>query len=220
LRLPSAGGEALQRFFSPVVFFLAGSRPHPESPDHLCKIFLMEVILMFMQSITPAVKSHLDVQLSFANDYSKKLFDAAQNISQLNLNLAQELFQEMATTGRHLIAAKGIAELASVAATPLYPATEKLRNYQQQLTNLVAGSNVELTKTAEAHLPEASRTAKAVADELVRAASEESEKASQRQREVIDRMSESARRGVNALQQNQGLAQSQSSGPDGQHATH
>jgi phasin family protein len=176
---------------------------------------------MFTQSITPAVKSHMDVQLAFATDFSKKLFDTAQRVSQLNLNLAQELFQEMSTTNHNLVAAKDFAEFASVATTQVHPAAEKLRHYQQQLTNLVANTNAELTRTAEAHMPEASRTAAAVADELVRKASEETEKATQRQRDVIDRMNESARRGIDgASQQTQGRVPNQPQGQGSQHAAH
>ncbi|HEV7815195.1 MAG TPA: phasin family protein [Janthinobacterium sp.] len=167
----------------------------------------------------------MDVQLAFVTDLSKKLFDTAQRISQLNLNLAQELIQEAATTNHNLVAAKDVTEFASVATTQVHPAAEKMRNYQQQLTNLVANANVELTRTAEQHIPDASRTAAAVADELVRKASEETEKATQRQREVIDRMHESARRGIDGTsQQSQGQAQgrasSQAQTQGGQHAAH
>lgn len=168
------------------------------------------------------MKSHMEVQLSFINDLSRKMFDTAQRISQLNLNLAQDLVQEANTTNSHLVGARDVAEFASVATTQLHPAAEKLRNYQQQLTNVVANGNVELTRTAEQHLPEASRTAAAVADELVRKASEETEKATQRQRDAIDRMNESARRGVDgASQQVQGgrVPGQQQTGA-GQHAAH
>lgn len=177
---------------------------------------------MFSQSITPAMKSHMEVQLSFINDFSRKMFDMAQRISQLNLNLAQDLVQEANTVNHHLVAARDAAEFASVASTQLHPIAEKVRGYQQQLTNVVANGNVELTRTAEQHMPEASRTAAAVADELVRKASEETEKATQRQRDVIERMNESARRNIDgASQQLQGgRVPGQQQAGAGQHAAH
>ena len=156
---------------------------------------------MFPQSITPALKSHMEVQLSFITDLSKKMFDTAQKVSELNLHLAQELIEDMTNTNHQLLAAKDASEFASVAATQIQPATEKIRSYQQRLSNLVANANAELTKTAETHIPEASRTATAVADEMVRKASEETEKATQRQRAAIDKMSESARRGIDGMTQ-------------------
>ena len=75
-----------------------------------------------------------------------------------------------------------------MAAGQLQPSGNKLRQYQQQLGNLVANANVEMNRTAENHLPEAGRTAVAFADELVRKTAEETEKATQRQREMIEKM--------------------------------
>lgn len=170
---------------------------------------------MLTQSITPAIKSHIDVMLSFMTDLSSKIFETTQKISELNLRLAQGLIDEMTATNQQLMSAKDLAEFASVAATQIHPTTEKLRNYQQGLSNLIANANVELTKTAESHLPEASRTAAAVADELARTASEESAKATQRQRAVIEKMNESARRGIEGTQ-----AHTLASNPNISHSTH
>lgn len=164
---------------------------------------------MITQAITPAVKSHIDVQLSFFTDLCKKVFDTAQKIGELNLQLAQEMVQEMTNTNQQLMAAKDPAEFASVATTQVHPTAEKLRNYQQCLSSLLANSNVELTRTAESHMPEASRTAAAVADELVRTASEETEKATQRQREALEKMNESARRGIDSMSRNLSQTQGQ-----------
>lgn len=164
---------------------------------------------MFTQAITPAVKSHLEVQLSFFTDLTRKLFDTAQKISELNLQLARELIEEMTSAHHQLMGAKDPAEFASVAATQTHAAAERVRNYQQRLSNVAANANVEITKAAESHMPEASRTAAAVADEMVRTASEETEKATQRQRATIEKMNESARRGIDGLSQSQSRPQGQ-----------
>lgn len=172
---------------------------------------------MFTQTITPAVKDHMDVQLSFFTDLSKKMFDTAQKVSELNLQLAQELVADMTACNQQLMAAKDPTEFASVASTQIQPVAEKLRNYQQRLSNLIANANAELTRTAETHMPEASRTAAAVADELVRTATEETEKATQRQRAVIDKMNESARRGIDGMTQSMSRGIGQNPGPDQPH---
>ncbi|MET3131514.1 phasin family protein [Oxalobacteraceae bacterium GrIS 1.11] len=158
---------------------------------------------MLTQAITPAVKSHMDVQLSLATDLYRKMFDTAQKISGLNLHLAQDMLEHMHSTSHQLMAAKDAAEMTSILSSQLHPCADKLRTYQQQFSSLLADANADLSKAAETHIPEASRTAAAVADELVRAASEETEKAAQRQREVIEKMHESARRGVDGLLQSQ-----------------
>jgi phasin family protein len=170
---------------------------------------------MLTQSITPAIKSHIEVMLSFMTDLSGKILETTQKISELNLQLTQGLIDEMTTTNWQLMSAKDPVEFASVAATHIHPSTETLRNYQQGLSNLIANANVELTRTAESHLPEASRTAAALADELARTASEEAAKATQRQRAVIEKMNESARQGAEATP-----ARIQASNPNISHSTH
>lgn len=172
---------------------------------------------MFTQTITPAVKDHMDVQLSFFTDLSKKMFDTAQKVSELNLQLAQELVADMTACNQQLMSAKDPTEFASVVGTQIQPVAEKLRNYQQRLSNLIANANAELTRTAETHMPEASRTAAAVADELVRTATEETEKATQRQRTVIDKMNESAQRGIDGLTHSMNPGAGQNPGPDQPH---
>ena len=139
-------------------------------------------------SLSPALKSHLEAQLNFATELSRKMFDTAQKISELHLRLAQDLFQEWSNAGQQLLCARDTGEFMSTAAAQLQPGGEKLRQYQQQLGNLVAHANVELNRTAETHIPEASRTAVAFADDVVRKTAEETEKATQRQREMIEKM--------------------------------
>lgn len=138
-------------------------------------------------SLSPALKSHLEAQLNFATELSRKLFETTQKMSELNLRLAHDLLQEWSHAGQQLLCARDTGEFLSAAAQ-LQPGGDKLRQYQQQLGNLVANANVEMNRTAETHIPEASRTAVAFADELVRKTAAETEKATQRQRELIEKM--------------------------------
>jgi hypothetical protein len=140
------------------------------------------------QSLIPALKSRLAAQCNFATELSRKLFDTGQQLSELHLRLAQDLLQEWSSTSQQLLCARDTGEFLSLAAAQLQPGSNKLRQYQQQLGNLVASANVEINRTAEYLLPEASRTAVAFADEVVRKTAEETEKATQRQRDMIAQM--------------------------------
>ena len=140
------------------------------------------------KSLSPALKSHLEAQGNFATELSRKLFDTAQQLSELHLRLAQDLLQEWNSASQQLLCARDTGEFMSLAAAQLQPGSNKLRQYQQQLGNLVANAHVEMNRTAENHLPEASRTAVAFADEVVRKTAEETEKATQCQREMIEKM--------------------------------
>ena len=143
---------------------------------------------MFTNSISPALQAHLDARLNFVTELSRKMFDTALRVNELNTRLAQELLEEAASANQRILTARGGSEAMSAVASQVQPGTDKLRQYQQKLSHLMADANVEMNRTAETHLPEASRTAVAFADELVRKTAEETEKAAQRQREIIDKM--------------------------------
>lgn len=143
---------------------------------------------MFTNSISPALQAHLDARLDFVTELSRKMFDTALRVNELNMRLAQELLEEAASANQRILTARGGSEAMSAVASQVQPGTDRLRQYQQKLSHLMADANVEMNRTAETHLPEASRTAVAFADELVRKTAEETEKATQRQREIIDKM--------------------------------
>ncbi|MES2296092.1 MAG: TIGR01841 family phasin [Pseudomonadota bacterium] len=156
-----------------------------------------------MQSFAtnPAMKSHMETQLGFLTELSNKLCDSARKISDLNVQLAQQIIEDCIGTGRQMVSAHDPVEFTTTAMSYVQPVAERWRHYQQQLLGVLAGTQVELTKTAETHIPEASRTAAAMADELVRKASEETEKASERQRSAMERINRPTPRASNGAQQ-------------------
>ena len=140
---------------------------------------------MFTNSISPALQSHLEAQCNFANELSRKMFDTAQRLSELNLRLLQDLLQEMTTANQHILAARDSGDAFIATASHVQPGADKLLRYQQQLYDLLTHGYVEINRAAETHVPVATRTAVAYADELVRKTAEETEKATQRQRELM-----------------------------------
>lgn len=145
-------------------------------------------MLLFNQQIAPSAKAHLESQFAFATEMSRQLFSAVQRINELNIQIAQATMQEALSSAREIYSSRDPYDAVSVAASQLPPAAERLRAYQQTLTDIAARTQVDLAKTAETHVPQTSRTASAVADEVARRAAEESEKAAQRQREVIEKV--------------------------------
>jgi phasin family protein len=143
---------------------------------------------MSSETITPAVKSHLEAQLSFCNDISKRILDSAQQIAELHLHLAQTFIDDLIAGSQQLLSVKDPTEFSAIMAAQTQPAVERMRAYQQRWSGILAGTQAELTKAAETHVPETSRTAAAVADEMLRKASEETEKAAQRQKDVMERI--------------------------------
>lgn len=144
--------------------------------------------MSFTQPMTPASKAHLEAQYSLMSDMSQKLFDTAQKINELNIQVAKTVLEESLSNMQQVLVAKDPYEALSIAASQAQPAAEKVRAYQQHLTNIAARTQVDLAKTAESHVPNTSRTAAAMADEVARTATEETEKATLRQKAAMDRL--------------------------------
>ena len=153
----------------------------------------------FSQSVTPAVRSHLDAQVSFFNDVSKSLSRSFQNLCELNIQLTQTMLEESNIASQQLLTTDRATDALSAAASRAQPAAEKLRAYQQHISRVAADAQVELARVTEEHVQETSRTARALADEVARTASEETERNICTQQETIrnfrDPFQETARRG-------------------------
>ena len=139
-------------------------------------------------SVTPAIKSQIEAQFSFFGDISKNVFGAIQKLNELNVQVAQTVVEESLSNARQLLSSNSHHDTISVVAGQAQPAAEKLRAYQQHVHNIVAETRVNLAKTAEQHLPEATRAAEAVVKEVAEKASEETEKATQRQKAAMEKL--------------------------------
>jgi phasin family protein len=139
----------------------------------------------FPQSVNPAVRSHIDAQVAFFNDLSQAMSRSFQQMFQLNMQLSQSMFEEAATVGQRLLSTQRPTEALSGVASRAQPATEKLRAYQQHLSQLAASTQVDLTRVTERHIQETSRTARTLADEVTRVSAEETDKSMRQQEETI-----------------------------------
>jgi phasin family protein len=148
-------------------------------------------MLFISQPLPPSAKAHMESQFTFFSELSKQLFNTAQKINELNIQVAQTVMQETLASTREVMAAQNPYEALSIAASQVPPAAEKLRAYQQHLNDIAARTQVDLAKTAETHVPATARTASALADEVARRANEETQKATQRQKATLDKMATS-----------------------------
>ena len=144
----------------------------------------------YSQSVTPAVRTHMDAQMSFLNDMSKSLFRSFQQLCDLNIQLTQTMLEETALTGQQLLTADRQTDVIGAAASRAQPATDKLRAYQQHISRVAADAQVELARVTEQHVQETTRTARALADEVARVASEETERNVRTQQETMRKFSD------------------------------
>lgn len=116
----------------------------------------------------PALRSHLESQVDFANEFSQKTYDMLRQLSEIHLKLARQTIEGSIHASREMLGCTDPLQLTQIAMKQLQPATERLRTYQQHLISVLAGVQADFSHAAEARIPEASRSAGAVADEIVR----------------------------------------------------
>ena len=130
----------------------------------------------FSQSVTPAVRTHMNAQVNFFNDMSKSVFKSFQDLCDLNIQLTQTMLEETNIAGQELLTATRQSDIVNATAARAQPTAEKLRAYQQHISRVAADTQVDLARVTEQHVQETSRTARALADEVSRVASEETER--------------------------------------------
>ena len=155
----------------------------------------------FSQAVTPAVKEHMEAQLSFFNDVSKTLFHTVQQYGDLNIRLAQTMLEEGSTAGQQILTAHRPTDMFSAAASHAQPTAEKLRAYQQHVSRIAADTQTDLARVAEEHVTETARTAKALADDVARVTHEETEKALRTQQEAARKFNDPFQHYADAMRQ-------------------
>lgn len=144
----------------------------------------------FPQSVTPAVRTHMDAQTAFVNDMSRSLFRSFQQMCELNIQLAQTMLEETTLASQHVLSVDRQSELLGAASARAQPATEKLRAYQQHIARLASEAQVELARVTEQHVQNTTRTARAVVDDLARTSAEETERGIRTQQEALRTMTD------------------------------
>jgi phasin family protein len=137
---------------------------------------------------SPAANAYVQSQFSMFSDLTKQFFNAAQKVNELNIQVSQTLLDEALSNTQQVLSAKDPTEVLSVIAGQAHPNAEKVRAYQQHLTDIAANTQVDLIKSAETHIPEASRTAQDMAKEVQRQAAEQTEQVTQRQRSAMEKL--------------------------------
>jgi len=139
----------------------------------------------FSHSVTPAVRSHLDAQVSYFNALSQSMSRSFQSLCELNMQLGQTMLEESNIASQQLLTTDSATDVVSIAASRAQPAADKLRAYQQHISRVVADAQIDLAQVTEQHSPVTARTARQLADEVAKVATEETEKSSRKQQEIM-----------------------------------
>ncbi|RFP15921.1 MULTISPECIES: TIGR01841 family phasin [unclassified Duganella] len=128
---------------------------------------------MFAQPIPPAIKSHIDIQITLYTDLTQRALEALQSLSELNLQLGRDLIAEFGANIQRIMASKDAAQLGSAVGAQFTPGWGALQNYQQHLVEILSRANSSLAQTAATHMPAVRRAATDAAEEIMHQASEQ-----------------------------------------------
>ncbi len=106
-----------------------------------------------------------------------KAFEGVEKLVELNLQVARTSLTEAAETTQAALSIKDAQELLSLQASLLQPAAEKAAAYSRHVYDIVAGTNAEVSKAAEATMADGQRKVLALVDTAVKNAPAGSESA-------------------------------------------
>jgi phasin family protein len=112
------------------------------------------------------MRSGLDAQVNFMTEMTRRTYDTIRKLSELHLNLAQQILQDGTEASRRLLSCRDPFQVVAAAATSAQPVTDHLRDYQQQLFSMFSGVQRELARSAETVAPQASGYALAMAQSM------------------------------------------------------
>ena len=85
------------------------------------------------------MRSGLEAQASFMNELTRHTFDTVRKVSELNINLVQQLMQDSVSVSGQMISCSDPFQVALAGAAAAQPVAEHLQQYQQQLAGVFTG---------------------------------------------------------------------------------
>lgn len=108
---------------------------------------------------------------------SNKAFEGVEKLVELNLQVAKTAMAEAAETTKAAMSVKDPQEFLTLQAGLMQPAAEKAAAYSRHLYDILAGTNAEVTKIAEAQMADAQKKVMTLVDTAVKNAPAGSENA-------------------------------------------
>lgn len=137
------------------------------------------------ESVTPAVRTHLDAHLAFFSDLSNSLASSFQRLCEANIQLGQAMLADSIASSQQLLTATSATDALSLAASRSTPASSTLQAYQEQISRLAAEAQAELARVSTEHVQNTTRTAQSLAQEVTRAVANQTERNVENQKDLL-----------------------------------
>jgi phasin family protein len=97
-----------------------------------------------------------------------KAFEGVEKLVELNMQVAKTAMGEVAETTKAALSVKDAQELMALQTSMLQPSAEKAAAYSRHLYDILAGTQAEVTKAAEATMADAQKKVMAAVDTAVK----------------------------------------------------
>ena len=116
------------------------------------------------EQVLAAQKANLETLFGLTN----KAFEGVEKLVELNLQVAKATLGEVAESTKAALSVKDAQELLALQASMLQPAAEKAAAYSRHLYDIVAGTNAEVTRVAEAQMADSQKKMLSLVDTAVK----------------------------------------------------
>ena len=116
------------------------------------------------EQFTAAQKANLETLFGLTG----KAFEGMEKLVELNMQVAKATLAEVAENAQAAMSVKDAQELLTLQAGLLQPAAEKAAAYSRHLYEILAGTNAEVTKAAEATMADGQKKVLALVDTAVK----------------------------------------------------
>ncbi len=116
------------------------------------------------EQLMAAQKANVETLFGLTN----KAFEGVEKLVELNLQVAKTALGEVAETTKAALSVKDAQELLALQASLLQPSAEKAAAYSRHIYDILAGTQAEVTKAAEATMADAQKKVLAAVDTAVK----------------------------------------------------
>jgi phasin family protein len=116
------------------------------------------------EQMMAAQKANVETLFGLTN----KAFEGVEKLVELNLQVAKTALGEAAETTMAAMSVKDAQELLALQASLLQPSAEKAASYSRHVYEILAGTQAEVTKAAEATMADAQKKVLAAVDTAVK----------------------------------------------------
>lgn len=116
------------------------------------------------EQLVAAQKANVETLFGLTN----KAFEGVEKLVELNLQVAKTTLGEVAENAKAAMSVKDAQELLALQASLLQPAAEKAAAYSRHLYDIMAGTNAEVSRAAEAQMADAQKKVLSLVDNAVK----------------------------------------------------